>query len=139
MNGEHWESNKDFIGNITSFINLVCVHRVSFQSDDALLEPFVLMFRRLLKYRVEPDPVLQQQNTHFPTTRMPVSATMNISSSYPLGDSTNTKKSMALRSGTTTTGGLRMAANPYKMIHDNIDEEEDSELQESGFVSHCDE
>lgn len=97
------------------------------------------MFRRLLKYRVEPDPALQQQNTHFPTTRMPVSATMNISSSYPLGDSTNTKKSMTLRSAT-TTGGLRMAADPYKVLHDNIDEEEeDSELQESGFVSHCDE
>ena len=32
-----------------------------------------------------------------------------------------------------------MATNPYKVIHDNIDEEEDSELQESGFVSHCDE
>lgn len=103
------------------------------------LEPFVLMFRRLLKYRVEPDPALQQQNTHFPTTRMPVSATMNISTSYPLGDSTNTKKNMALRSGTSTSG-LRMATNhSYKVIHDNIDEEEDSELQESGFVSHCDE
>ncbi len=97
------------------------------------------MFRRLLKYRVEPDPALQQQNTHFPTTRMPVSATMNISTSYPLGDSTNTKKSMALRSGTSNAAGIRVGGNLYKVIHDNIDEEEDSELQESGFVSHCDE
>ena len=96
------------------------------------------MFRRLLKYRIEHDPSMQQQNTHFPTTRIPVSATMNTSSNYPLGDSTNTKKNMVLRSGT-TTGGLRVATNPYKVIHDNIDEEEDSELQESGFVSHCDE
>ncbi len=95
------------------------------------------MFRRLLKYRVEPDPALQQQNTHFPTTRMPVSATMNISTSYPLGDSTNTKKNLAVRHGT-TIGGLRGAVNHYKVLHDNIDEE-DSELQESGFASHCDE
>ena len=109
-----------------------------FRTELFYLEPFVLMFRRLLKYRVEPDPALQQQNTHFPTTRMPVSATMNISTSYPLGDSTNTKKNMTLRSGSTTSA-LRMAANPYKVMHDNIDEEEDNELQESGFVSHCDE
>lgn len=95
------------------------------------------MFRRLLKYRVEPDPALQQQNTHFPTTRMPVSATMNISTSYPLGDSTNTKKTMSLRNGI-SNGGHRVAVNHYKVLHDNIDEE-DSELQESGFVSHCDE
>jgi len=97
------------------------------------------MFRRLLKYRVEPDPSLQQQNTHFPTSRMPVSATMNISTSYPLGDSTNTKKTMTLRSGTSTNAnGLRVGVNPYKVIHDNIDEEV-NELEESGFVSHCDE
>ncbi len=95
------------------------------------------MFRRLLKYRVEPDPALQQQNTHFPTTRMPVSATMNISTSYPLGDSTNTKKTMVTRGGN-TNNGLRVTANHYKALHDNIDEE-DNELQESGFASHCDE
>jgi hypothetical protein len=95
------------------------------------------MFRRLLKYRVESDPALQQQNTHFPTTRMPVSATMNISTSYPLGDSTNTKKNMIIRGGNINSG-LRVAANHYKVLHDNIDEE-DSELQESGFASHCDE
>jgi hypothetical protein len=95
------------------------------------------MFRRLLKYRVEPDPALQQQNTHFPTTRMPVSATMNISTSYPLGDSTNTKKNMVVRGGN-TNGRLRVGVNHYKILHDNIDEE-DSELQESGFASHCDE
>lgn len=90
------------------------------------------MFRRLLKYRVEPDPAMQQQNTHFPTTRMPISPTMSMSTSYPLGDSTNTKKNMVIR------GGLRSGVNPYKVIHDNIDEE-DNELQESGFASHCDE
>jgi len=95
------------------------------------------MFRRLLKYRVEPDPAMQQQNTHFPTTRMPVSATMNMSTSYPLGDSTNTKKTMVTRSGN-LPGSLRVAGNPYKVTHDNIDEE-DNELQESGFASHCDE
>ncbi|CAF0807884.1 unnamed protein product [Adineta steineri] len=100
-------------------------------------EPFVLMFRRQLKYRVEPDPGMQQQNTHFPTTRMPVSATMNMSTSYPLGDSTNTKKTMVTRGGS-SSGGLRVAVNPYKVIHDQIDEE-DNELLESGFVSHCDE
>lgn len=94
------------------------------------------MFRRLLKYRVEPDPALQQQNTHFPTTRMPVSATMNLSTSYPLGDSTNTKKNLGIRSGNSTSG-LRVGVNPYKIRHDHI--EEDNELQESGFASHCDE
>ena len=97
-------------------------------------EPFVLLFRRLLKYRVEPDPAMQQQNTHFPTTRMPVSATMNLSSNYPLGDSTNTKNSL-IRRNVTLTGGLRLVGNHYKMMHDDIEEEDDSELQESGFAS----
>ncbi|CAF1117955.1 unnamed protein product [Adineta ricciae] len=101
-------------------------------------EPFVLMFRRLLKYRVEPDPAMQQQNTHFPTTRMPVSATMNMSTSYPLGDSTNTKKTLSTRSGSSTTGLRMSAVNPYKMTHDHIDED-DNELEESGFASHCEE
>ncbi|UJR37606.1 hypothetical protein I4U23_030303 [Adineta vaga] len=101
-------------------------------------EPFVLMFRRLLKYRVEPDPGMQQQNTHFPTSRMPVSATMNISTSYPLGDSTNTKKSLLTRGGNSTTNLRLGAVNTYKMTHDHIDEE-DNELEESGFASHCDE
>jgi len=91
------------------------------------------MFRRLLKYRVEPDPALQQQNTHFPTTRMPVSATMNISTSYPLGDSTNTKKNMVVRGGN-TNGGLRVGVNHYKMINNNLNDE----FNESGFESHCD-
>jgi len=91
-------------------------------------EPFVLMFRRLLKYRVEPDPSMQQQNTHFPTTRIPISATMNTSTNYPLGDSTNTKNNTIIR------GGLRVAVNHYKMINSNINEE----FNESGFESHCD-
>ncbi len=89
-----------------------------------LLEPFVLMFRRLLKYRVESDPKMQQQNTHFPTTRIPVSATMNTSSNHPLGDSTNIKNNLINR------GGLRIAVNHYKMINE--------ELNESGFESHYD-
>ncbi len=71
------------------------------------------MFRRLLKYRIEPDPSMQQQNTHFPTTRIPISATMNTSLNYPLGDSTN----MIHR------GGFRVAVNHYKMINSNINEE----------------
>jgi len=75
------------------------------------------MFRRLLKYRIEPDPSMQQQNTHFPTTRIPISATMNPSSNYPLGDSTNTKLNMIHR------GGFRVAVNHYKMINSNINEE----------------
>ncbi|CAF0858609.1 unnamed protein product [Rotaria sp. Silwood1] len=91
-------------------------------------EPFVLMFRRLLKYRIEPDPSTQQQNTHFPTTRIPISATMNTSTNYPLGDSTNIKNSMFMR------GGLRMAVNHFKMINSNVNEE----FNESGFESHCD-
>ena len=104
----------------------------------SLIEPFVLLFRRLLKYRVEPDPAMQQQNTHFPSTRMPISATMNLSNNYPLGDSTNTKKNLIRRNGP-ITGGLRMVGNHYKVMHDNIEEEEDSELQESGFASPGDE
>lgn len=99
------------------------------------LEPFVLLFRRLLKYRVEPDPAMQQQNTHFPTTRMPVSATMTLSANYPLGDSTNTKKNLVRRSGGSITGGLRIAGHHYKALHDDIEEEDDGELQESGFAS----
>jgi cyclin-dependent kinase regulatory subunit CKS1 len=86
-------------------------------------EPFVLMFRRLLKYRVESDPLIVQQNTHFPTTRIPASATMN----YPLGDSTNTKNRNI---------GLRVAVNTYKMNNSSnllIDD-----MNESGFESHCD-
>jgi len=88
-------------------------------------EPFVLMFRRLLKYRIEPDPSMQQQNTHFPTTRIPASATMNTSSNYPLGDSTNTK---------IIRGGFRVAVNHYKMFNSNLNED----MNESGFASHCD-
>ncbi|CAF0818217.1 unnamed protein product [Adineta steineri] len=92
-------------------------------------EPFVLMFRRCLKYRVESDPSLQQQNTHFPTTRIPISATMNnTSSTYPLGDATNTKNNMSIR------GALRMAVNPYKVINNNLNDE----YNESGFESRCD-
>ncbi|CAF3077624.1 unnamed protein product [Rotaria sp. Silwood2] len=92
-------------------------------------EPFVLMFRRLLKYRIEPDPLTQQQNTHFPTTRLPISsATMNASTNYPLGDSTNIKNSMIMN------GGLRMTVNHFKMINSNVNEE----FTESGFESHCD-
>lgn len=82
------------------------------------------MFRRLLQYRVEPDQSMQQQNTHFPTTRIPVSATMNTSSNYPLNDSTNITNNPMMR------GGLRVAVNHYKMINE--------ELNESGFESHCD-
>lgn len=102
-------------------------------------EPFVLLFRRLLKYRVEPDPAMQQQNTHFPSTRMPISATMNLSNNYPLGDSTNTKKNLIRRNSQTLNSGIRMVGNHYKVLHDNIEEEEDSELQESGFASPGDE
>ncbi len=87
------------------------------------------MFRRLLKYRAESDPSIKQQNTHFPTTRIPVSATMNLSSNYPLGDSTNTKNNMINR------GDLRMAVNHYKIINNNNLHED---MNESGFESHCD-
>jgi hypothetical protein len=75
------------------------------------------MFRRLLKYRMESDPSIQQQNTHFPTTRIPVSATMN----YPLADSTNL----------INRGGLRVAVNPYKMNNSNLNDD----MNESGFES----
>ena len=94
-----------------------------------LLEPFVLMFRRSLKHRVDTDPsVLSQQNTHFPTTRIPLSATMNSSSNHPLADSTNTKNGLNLR------GALRMAVNPYKLINNNYN----NEFHGSNFESHCD-
>ncbi|CAF2489751.1 unnamed protein product [Rotaria sp. Silwood2] len=96
-------------------------------------EPFVLMFRRLLKYRVEPDPAMQQQNTHFPTARMPISATMNMSTNHPLGDSTNTTKNMNI-GGENINNGFRLIINPYKNIHDNIDED-NNELRESGIAS----
>ena len=87
------------------------------------------MFRRLLKYRAELNPVMQQQNTHFPTTRMPISATLNMSISHPLGDSTNMKKNMILN------GGSRLATNHYKTIHDAMDED-NNDLRESDFASH---
>jgi hypothetical protein len=113
--GPHWEHyliHKP--GKISSFFFHQNFHYL-------FLEPFVLMFRRLLKYRIESDSSIQQQNTHFPTTRIPVSATMN---TYPLGDSTN----LIIR------GGLRVAVNPYKMINNNLHED----MNESGFESHCD-
>ncbi|CAF0820633.1 unnamed protein product [Adineta ricciae] len=92
-------------------------------------EPFVLMFRRSLKHRVDTDSsILSQQNTHFPTTRIPLSATMNSSSNYPLADSTNTKNGLNLR------GALRMAVNPYKLITNNYN----NEFHGSNFESHCD-
>ncbi|CAF3320662.1 unnamed protein product [Rotaria socialis] len=92
-------------------------------------EPFVLMFRRLLKYRAELNPAMQQQNTHFPTTRMPTSSTLNLSISHPLGDSTNMKKNMIIN------GGSRLAINHYKTMHDAMDESND-DLRESDFASH---
>ena len=127
------------------------IHVLSFHAPDRAdrLEPFVLLFRRLLKYRVEPDPAMQQQNTHFPTTRLPASASLNLSANYPLGDSTNTKKNILVR-GTSIHGALRNTSNPFKVMHDHIDEEdiddndgdddgELNELEESGFASHCEE
>jgi hypothetical protein len=81
------------------------------------------MFRRLLRYRAELDPPMQPQNAHFPTTRIPVSATIN-----PLNDSTNTKNNMV------THGGLRVSVNHHKMFNSNLNEE----FNESGFESHCD-
>ena len=87
-------------------------------------EPFVIMFRRLLKDSIEPDPLLQQQNTHFPTARVPLSANKQ----RPLGDSTNTNS--------TVSGGFRMAVNPFKLInHHPIDEG----FNESGFGNHSNE
>lgn len=87
-------------------------------------EPFVIMFRRLLKDSIEPDPSLQQQNTHFTTGRIPFSA----SKQRPLGDSTNTN--------TAVTGGFRMAVNPFKLINQHpIDEG----FNESGFGMHSNE
>jgi hypothetical protein len=80
------------------------------------------MFRRLLKYRNEPDPANPQQNTNFPTTRIPISATKN----YPLGDSTNTKNR-----GVT---GVRVAVNTYKINNSTLIDD----MNESGFESHCD-
>ncbi|UJR08612.1 hypothetical protein I4U23_012871 [Adineta vaga] len=92
-------------------------------------EPFVLMFRRSLKYRVNSDSsIFQQQNTHFPTTRIPLSATMNSSSTYPLGDATNTKNNFNFRDT------LRMAVNPYKLINSNYNDD----YRGSNFESHCD-
>ncbi|CAF0780898.1 unnamed protein product [Rotaria sp. Silwood1] len=93
-------------------------------------EPFVLMFRRLLKYRVESDPAMQQQNTHFPTAHM--------STKHLLDDSTNTTKNM-IRHGENINNEFRLSVNPYKNINDNIDDN-NSQSQESGFASHhCDE
>ncbi|CAF0965284.1 unnamed protein product [Rotaria sordida] len=111
-----------------SMVSLIPKNRLMDECEWRALEPFVLMFRRLLKYRIEPDPLTQQQNTHFPTTRIPISATINTSTNYPLGDSTNLKNSMIIRSG------LRMTVNHFKMINSNINEE----FNESGFESHCD-
>lgn len=84
------------------------------------------MFRRLLKYRTESDSSMQQQNTHFPTTRIPISGTMNTSSNYPLGDTTNIKNNIH--------GGYRVSVNPYKMINSNINEE----FHALGVESHYD-
>jgi hypothetical protein len=78
------------------------------------------MFRRLLQYRTESAPSTQQQNTHFPTTRIPLSATIN----HPLNDSTNMLKH----------GDLRVSVNHYKMFNSNLNED----FNESGFESHCD-
>ena len=130
--GPHWEH---YLIHKPGKLHLLSLSCPSSDRVD-LLEPFVLLFRRLLKYRVEPDPAMQQQNTHFPTTRLPASASLNLSANYPLGDSTNTKKNLLLRS----TG-----SNPFKVMHDHIDEEdiddsgEANELEESGFASHCEE
>ena len=87
-------------------------------------EPFVIMFRRLLKDSIEPDVSLQQQNTHFPTTRVPLSANKQ----RPLGDSTNTNSAVS--------GGLRMAVNPFKLIHHHAIDEG---FNESGFGNHSNE
>jgi hypothetical protein len=71
------------------------------------------MFRRLLKYRSEPDTVVQQQNTHFPTARIPISASVNRRPNYPLADSTNTNMSNNM------CGAFRMAVNPCKLNNDH--------------------
>ena len=86
------------------------------------------MFRRLLKYRIRSDLSMQQQNTHFPTTRIPISAIMNNFINHPLADSTNVKNNMVMH------GNLRMSINPTKMINSNINEE----FNESNFESHHD-
>lgn len=141
--GPHWEH---YLIHKPGKLHLLLCH--SFDRVNRL-EPFVLLFRRLLKYRVEPDPAMQQQNTHFPTTRLPASASLNLSASYPLGDSTNTKKNILLRGTSIHGAALRSTSNPFKVMHDHIDEEdiddddehvgEANELEESGFVSHCEE
>ena len=82
------------------------------------------MFRRLLKYRHETSPLIQQQNTHFPTTRVPPSATMN----YALADSTNTKPNLII------PGAPRLTMNQYPMINRHVKDD----MNESGFESHCD-
>ena len=72
------------------------------------------MFRRLLKYRTEPDSSdnEQQQNTHFPTGRLPVSGTRSKTSrAHPLADSTNLKKTTQIRNG------FRFTVNPSKCIN----------------------
>lgn len=84
------------------------------------------MFRRLLKFRNESDLSNHQQNSHFPTTRIPLSATMNTSLNNPLNDTTNIKSNNLMMYG----GGLRVAVNPYTKINE--------EFNESGFESHCD-
>lgn len=86
------------------------------------------MFRRPLKYRADTESLVQPQNSHFPTTRIPPSATMNSSSSFPLGDATNTKSQLNIRNA------LRMAVNPYKMINGNVNDE----FRPVGFENHCD-
>lgn len=78
------------------------------------------MFRRLLKYRHEINPSIQQQNTHFPTTRVPPSANMN----YALNDSTNIKTNLII------PGAPRLTMNQYRHVKDD--------MNESGFESHCD-
>lgn len=90
------------------------------------------MFRRLLKYRNEITPSSkqqQQQNTHFPTTHVPMSATMNFSSNYALNDSTNTKTNLII------PGAPRLTMNnQFSMLNRHVKDD----MNESGFESHCD-
>lgn len=75
------------------------------------LEPFVVMFRRLLKYRSEPDPSMDPRNSHLLNSRIPISANRKVLST--LTDSTN------------KPGVFRMSINKNY-----------GEMNESGFESH---
>jgi len=91
VNGEHWESNKDRIGNTILFISQV--ESLQFNSTKQTMifvriEPYVLMFRRLLKYRHESISECDDKNIQFPTVCIPRSATAN-QQQRPLSDSTN--------------------------------------------------